>query len=300
MIISLNSCSTINGILSIFGLGSSKNQSNQSSTQTNKQTNTQTQISTQSTYEQLVLTYPISNPQNYLLYPAVGAAFTNLKEIFTEKSASMQDIYCLDNEFSIRRCAAARDSLYDLIFYRIKITAQNNQLTIEFSDLEGMAGGIVLFDDAEISKMPRLDTQKMSSQIKNEIERHLANATVYNEAKKAFFANNAFLNRAFTSVTNAMMNEFANTILKPGEISFNASILSVDQNKKTEFNNYSTEIYAGLYDNPPGSRAIAVIYLYTNDSGLARLRQSDKIALNGQLVRMERNALTQPVLIMTK
>jgi hypothetical protein len=161
-----------------------------------------------------------------------------------------------------------------------------------------MAGGIVLFTDAETSRMPRLDTQKMSSQIKDEIEQYLANSTIYNEAKKAFLANNAFLNRALTSVTNVMMNEFTNTVLKPGEIGLNVSIVSVDQNKKTEFSNYSTEIYAGLRDDP--SRSFGYVYMYTNDSSLARLRSSDKLILNGQLVRFERNALSQPVLIMTK
>ena len=239
------------------------------------------------------------NPQNFLLYPAVGTAFNNLKRSLGEKTANMRDIFCLHNEFSIRGCVAERRP-GDLITYQIKISAKGNQLSIEFANIEPIGSNIIQYSAAEVEAMPRFDTQKTADQIKTQIERSLASAAVYDEAKKAFLANNSFLNRAFTTVTRVMMDEFVAELFKDGEVSLNTSILDVKKNSNSEFGNYTTLISAGLYTDPPGSSAFAFITLYTNDTGLARLRQSEKITLNGKLVRTEYSATANPHFIMTK
>jgi hypothetical protein len=246
------------------------------------------------------LNYSLSlqNPQNYLLYPAVGVAFTSLKGSLGEKTADMRNIFCLDNEFTIQGCVAARRP-FDWINYQIKISAQDNQLIIEFTNIEPIGSDIMQYSEAEIEAL-RFDTQKIADQLKAQIERSLASAAAYGEAKKAFLANNAFLNRALVSVTSVMMNEFVATVLNDGEIGLSASILDVKQNDNAEFRNYTTVISAGLYTDPPVSRIFANITLYTNEASLTRLRQHDKTTLSGQLVRMENTVTGNPRFIMTK
>ena len=59
----------------------------------------------------LNFTFVLQNPQKYLIYPAVGAAFNNVKESLGAKTADLYDIYCLDNEFIIRNCFGVRSSI---------------------------------------------------------------------------------------------------------------------------------------------------------------------------------------------
>ncbi|MDR0313652.1 MAG: hypothetical protein LBI14_08635 [Treponema sp.] len=241
---------------------------------------------------------PLQNPLNYLLYPAVGAAFASLKGSLGEKTATIRDIYCLDNEFTIQGCVAERGRA-DLITYQIKITAQGNQLGISFVNIEPIGSYLMQYTAAEIEALPRFDTQRIADQLKTQIERNLASAAIYNEAKKAFLANNEFLYRAFAPVTRAMMSEFA-AALFDGEIALSVAILDVRQNDNAEFGNYATAIMAGLYTESSVSRLFANITLYTNDASLARLRQSDRTTLSGQLVRLEYNAALTPSLTMIK
>jgi hypothetical protein len=237
----------------------------------------------------------IQNPQNYLLYPAVGAAFTSLNESLGGK-ARLRDIDCLGNEFTIVNCAAAIRS--SAISYQIKIAYRDNQLLFEFSNI---VSAIMQFSDAEIETLPRFATQRTADQIKAQIERVLANAAAYADAKKAFLANNAFLNRAFVPVTTMLRDEFASTLFKDGEIGLNARISDVRQNKNAEFSNYTIEISASLYDDTASDRRrVFTVSLYTNDSSLSRLRDGEHVILSGQFVRMDYRDVFAPRFIMTK
>ena len=240
----------------------------------------------------------LQNPQNYLLYPAVGAAFTGLKGILGAKTANLRDIDCLDNKFTIRDCVAERKAL-DMITYQIKIAYKDNQLTVEFTNIEPNSTAIIDYSDKEIESLPRFDTQKTTDQLKAQIEQSLANANVYNSAKKAFLENNSFLRRAFVPITKALMDEFSATLFRGGEIGLSVSILDVKKNENAEFKNYATAISAGLFADASTSGAFALVTLYTNDAGLARLKQHENTALSGQFVRMEYSVAT-PRFIMTK
>jgi hypothetical protein len=238
----------------------------------------------------------LQNSQNYLLYPAVGVAYTNLKKTLGGKTATLRDIYCLDNQFAINGCVAERKA-FDIITYQIKISYRDNQLIIEFANIENNFNAMA-FSDKEIESLPGFNTKKTADQLKTDIEQVLASADAYNAAKKAFFENNDLLNRSFVSVTSAMRDEFAVTLFKDKEISLNASILDVKKNEKAEFSNYTTEISAGLYTNINISGAFAYVSLYTNDSSLTRLKQHEKTTLSGQFVRIEYNISGVPRFIM--
>jgi len=240
----------------------------------------------------------LQNPQNYLLYPAVGAAFTNLKGILGAKTANLRDIDCLDNKFTIRDCVAERKA-FDMITYQIKIACKDNQLTVEFTNIESIGSNIMQYSDKELESMSKFDTQKIANQLKAQIEQSLADANVYNSAKKAFLGNNAFLNRAFVPVTKMLMDEFTAALFKDGEIGINVSILDVKKNENAEFKKFAIAISAGLYTEASTSGAFAFIMLYTNDAGLARLKQREDVTLSGQFVRMEDNLGTKRI-IMTK
>jgi len=240
----------------------------------------------------------LQNPQNYLLYPAVGAAFSSLKGSLGAKTANLRDIDCLDNKFTIQDCVAQRKA-FDIITYQIKISYHEDQLIVEFTNIESGFNAIV-YSDAEVESFPRFDTKKTADQLKADIERVLASADAYKTAKKAFFENNNFLNRSFVSVTSVMRDEFAATLFKDGEISLSASILDVKKNEDAEFKNFATAISAGLYTEPSTSGAFAFIMLYTNDAGLAKLKQSEKITLSGRFVRIEYNMMGNKRFIMTK
>jgi hypothetical protein len=237
----------------------------------------------------LSFTLPLQNPQNYLLYPAVGAAFNSIKGSLGAKTANIWDVFCLDNEFTIQGCVAER-RLFDIISYHIKISVKDNQLNIEFINIGPIGTAIMQYSDAEVESLPKFDTQKIADQLKAQIERNLASAGVYNEAKKAFLANNAFLSRALVPITRVMMDEFVSKVLKGGEIGLSVSISDVKKNENSEFKNYTTVITASLFTDPPVSRIFAGLTLYTSDASLARLRQNETITLSGQLVRMEYSA----------
>jgi len=241
----------------------------------------------------------LQNPQNYLMYPAVASAFTSLGNNLLGKTAYMQDIYCLDNEFTIKGCVAERKP-GDLIAYQIKISAPDNNISIDFTNIDSIGSYIIQYSDAEVEALPRFDTQKIADQLKAQIEQSLASPAAYGNAKKAFLANNAFLKRAFSPVTNAMMDEFVATVFTKDDLSLNASILNVNKNDKAEFSNYATAINAGLYTGVPSSNAFAFITLYTNDASLTRLRQYEETTLNGQLVRVEKGPNGNPLFIITK
>jgi len=240
----------------------------------------------------------LQNPQNYLLYPAVGAAFTSLKEILGAKTANLRDIDCLDNKFTIRGCVAERKK-FDMITYHIKIAYKDNQLTVEFTNIEDIGSNIMQYSEKEVESMPKFDTQKIANQLKAQIEQSLANANVYNAAKKAFLENNAFLSQALAPITKVLMDEFTTALFKGGEISLSMSISDVKKNDNAEFKNYATAISASLWTDPPLPRSFAWIMLYTNDASLTRLKQSEKVTLSGQFVRMEDN-LGNKRIIMTK
>jgi hypothetical protein len=247
---------------------------------------------------ELNFTLALQNPQDYLLYPAVGVAYTNIKKTVGGKLASLWDIDCLDNQFTIRGCVAER-KMFDIITYQIKISCQDDQLTVEFINIEEKFDAMQ-FSDAEVESLPRFDTKKTADQLKADIEQTLANADAYNAAKKVFFENNDFLKRAFVPVTSAMRDEFTATLFKDGEISLNVSILDVKKNENAEFSDYATVISAGLYTSDGISGAFATASLYTNDSSLTRLKQHEKTTISGQLVRMEYNMMGQARFIMTK
>jgi len=247
---------------------------------------------------ELAYSLPLQNPQNFLLYPAVGAAFTNLTGILGAKTANLWDIDCLDNQFTIRGCVAERKA-FDMITYYIKLSYKDNQLTVEFTNIDIIGDKIMQYSDKELNSMSKFDTKKIADQLKAQIEQSLANAAVYNSAKKAFLENNNFLSRAFVSVTKILMDEFITTLFKDGEISFSATISDVRKNENADFKNYSTEVRASLYTEPYSSGAFAYISLYTNDAGLTRLKPNEKIKLSGQFVRLEETAITKRF-IMTK
>jgi hypothetical protein len=247
----------------------------------------------------LSFTLPLQNPQNYLLYPAVGAAFTSIKGSLGAKTANIRDIFCLDNEFTIRGCVASRGA-FDIITYHIKISVKDNQLNIEFINIGPIGSEIIQYTNAEVESFPGFDTQKIADQFKTQIERNLASAAVYNEAKKAFLANNEFLSRALVPITRVMMDEFVTKVLKGGEIGLSVTISDVKKNENSEFRNYTTMVSASLYTDISISGAFAYVILYTSDASLARLRQSEKTTLSGQLVRMDYAATGIPRFIMTK
>jgi len=233
------------------------------------------------------------------LYPAVGAAFNNLKGSYLwAKVANLRDIDCLDDKFIISNCVAARTT-FDLISYQIKFSYKDNQLTVEFTDIESLGFAVSQFSDRELESLPRFDPQRIAEQLKTQIEQSLANANVYNSAKKAFIENNTFLYRALSPITEVLMDEFIATLFKGGEISLSASISDVKKNTNAEFKNYTIEISATLWTDPPSRRSFAHIKLYTNDSNLARLKQYEDVKLSGQLVRFA-NSINSLDLIMTK
>jgi len=240
----------------------------------------------------------LHNPQNYLLYPAVGAAFTSLKGVLGAKTANLGDIDCLDNKFIIWDCVAQKKA-FDMITYQIKLVCKDNQLAVEFINIEPIGSNIMQYSDKELESMPKFDTQKIANQLKAQIEQSLANANVYNSAKKAFLENNAFLSRSLAPITKVLMDEFTTTLFKGEDIGLNVSILDVKKNENAEFKNYATAISAGLYTEPSTSGAFALVMLYTNDTGLTRLKQSEKTTLSGQFIRMEDN-LGKKRFIMTK
>jgi len=247
----------------------------------------------------LIVALALQNPQNYLLYPAVGAAFNDLKGILGAKTAVIRDIDCLDNQFTIQDCVAERKS-NDLIKYRIKITYKSNQLNIEFINIEPIGSTIMQYTDKELNMLQKFETQKISDQLKAQIERYLTNTNAYNAAKKAFLENNAFLKRAIEPITKVLLDDFVAALFKGGEIGLNATILDVKKNDTSEYKNLGIIISAGLYTEPSGSSAFALITLYTNDSNLARLKQHEKIMLNGQFIRMEYKTALYPTIVMTK
>ena len=248
-----------------------------------------------------VMTYslPLQNPHNYLLYPAVGAAFTSSKVNLGAKTANLWTIDCLGNEFIIQDCVAER-RMFDIISYQIKITYRDNQLIIEFINVKSAASLVIQYSDAELESLPRFDTQKTANQLKALIEQSLVNANAYGEAKKAFLANNPFLYRAFVPVTGILRDEFVSTLFMDGEISLNVRISDVNKNSNTEFSKYTTEVRATLYSGTATSRAFASITLYTNDNNLTRLKQGENTMLSGQLVRLEFPNVAVPSFIITK
>jgi len=210
----------------------------------------------------------------------------------------MRDIFCLDNEFSITGCVAERKP-GDLIKYQIKISGQDNKLNVSFANIESIGSEIMQYSDTEIEALPRFDPQKIADKLKTQIERSLASSGTYDNAKKAFLANNSFLELAFIPVTKVMMDEFVATIFTDDQLSLNTAILDVKKNDKAEFSDYTTAISAGLYAGASGSSAFAFITLYTNDTSLARLRQYENTTLSGKLVRMENGVSNKPLFIMT-
>jgi len=246
----------------------------------------------------LSYTMPLQNPHNYLLYPAVGAAVNNLKGIPGAKLVNLRDIDCLDNKFTISGFVAER-KVTDIISYQVKLAYKDNQLNFEISDIKPIGTEIMQFSDKEIGSMPKFDTQKTADQLKAQIEKSLADETVYNAAKKAFLENNDFLNRAFAPVTGVLMDEFTAEIFKGGEIGLSVSISDVKKNDNAEFKDFAFLVSASLFTSPPLSKLFASVLLYTNDTALARLKQSEKLTLSGQFVRLENSTLYTRI-IMTK
>ena len=238
--------------------------------------------------------FSLQNPNNYFLYPAVSATVERLAQVLCSKTAYLGNINVLNNTFSIRRCIASRGE-FDLVEYRINISYQDDQLVVELTDME--KGNIMLFSDAEMKALAKFEPQRIAEQIKTEIERVLTNATAYSTAKAAFIANNSHLRWAFSGITRAMMDEFAQELFMGAEITLNVRVIDVKTNTNAEFSRYATEVTAGLFpDN--SATPFATISLYTSDPGYARMSRGQN-KISGQFVRMGSNALG-PVLIMTK
>jgi hypothetical protein len=234
------------------------------------------------------ITLALQNPQNYLIYPAVGAAFDSMKQTFG-KLAFLSSISCLDNEFVIKSCVAAVKSPLDINKYQINITYKENQLSVEFTDIEPIGGTIMAFTDKELESITRFDTQKIVEQLKTQIEKSLAGADAYKAAKKAFFENNSFISGSLYSLTDFSEGEFIEKILKGEELSFSASVSNVKKNDKAEFKNYTAEISATLPIEGSSSFLAHRVTLYTSDSALTRLKTGDKVKLSGKFVRLEKN-----------
>jgi len=234
----------------------------------------------------LNITLALQNPQNYLIYPAVGAAFDSMKQT-VGKLAFLTDISCLDNEFSIKSCVAAIKNPNDINKYRIKITCKDNQISFQFGDIESIGGSIQAFTGKEIESITRFDTQKIADQLKTQIEKSLATADAYKAAKKAFFENNSFLSSALHTLTSFTKDEFVEKILKGEELSFSATVLDVKKNNNAEFKNYTAEISAYLPEEGSSSFLTPNVTLYTSDSSLTRLKSGEKIKLSGKFVRLD-------------
>jgi hypothetical protein len=228
----------------------------------------------------------LQNPQNYLIYPAVGEAFNSLKAVFGAKTADLYDISCLDNEFTIKNCVATRGE-FNYISYWIKIAYQQNQLAIEFTNIERMDASFMTIYDRELETLTRFITDNISDQLKTQIEKSLANADAYKAAKKAFLENNNFLSRAFSPINSILMDEFTTKLFKDGEISLTGIIVDVKKNEKAEFKNYTMEISASMRTDSRGALPFGSIILYTSDNALARLKSGEKVTLSGKFVRVE-------------
>lgn len=232
-------------------------------------------------------TFDLNNPHNYLLYPAVGVAFTNVSRMLGGKhdyQPRLSTINALNNEFQIRSAQASRTPT-EVITYRVNISGNDNKLVITFTDIEPFDSGLIIYNDAEIRAM-RFDPSRIANQIKTEIERVLVSEAAYNTAKVAFLANNDFLSRALASVTGMMEEEFIKTVLGPGEVTFNARISNVQPNEAAEFSNFSTYVTASLTDSA-GRIPFAYINFYTSDPAFARITPNTNMALTGTFVRME-------------
>jgi len=244
-----------------------------------------------------IYSFALKNPQNYLIYPAVGAAFNNLKQTLGN-NAQLYNINCLDNEFIIRDCVAAIRNQNDINNYRIKITCKENQLSVEFTNIEPISKtDLLLYTDKDIKSISKYDTQKISDQLKTQIEKTLATEDAYKAAKKAFLEDNTFLYRSISSVNSMLIDEFVTKIFKDGEISFNASVTDVKKNENVAFKDYTMEISASL--RTERSSDYIFLTLYTSDSALARLKSGDKIKLSGNVVNLERK-MTVYLITMTK
>jgi len=145
----------------------------------------------------------------------------------------------------------------------------------------------MIYQDYEIEKMSRFDTQKIADQLKVQIEKSLATADAYKAAKKAFFENNSFLSSALRPLTNFSKDEFVEKILKGEEISFSASVIDVKKNEIAEFKNYTAVISAYLPVEGSSSSFAPRVTLYTSDSSLTRLKSGEKVTLSGKFVRLE-------------
>jgi len=234
------------------------------------------------------LTYSLAlqNPQNYLIYPAVAAAFNSLKQTLG-KTSDLYDISCLDNEFVIQNCFGVRGAI-DYIEYKIKIAYKEGKLNINFTDIKSGGGSSInAYESYEIDKAAKFDTQKIVDQLKAQIEKSLASADAYKSAKKAFFENNSYLYRVLNSLTSFSKDEFVEKVLKGEELSFSASVSDVKKNEVAEFKNYTAVISGSL--RPEGSNLFSVprVTLYTSDSSLTRLKSGEKVTLSGKFVRLE-------------
>jgi len=244
-----------------------------------------------------IYSFGLKNPQNYLIYPAVSAALSNIKPTLGN-NAVLYNIDCLDNEFIIRDCIAAIRNQNDINNYRIKITCKENQLSIVFTNIEPISKTqLSLYTDKEIKSITKYDTQKISDQLKTQIEKTLATEDAYKAAKKVFLENNTYLYSSLSSVSSMLIDEFVTKILKDGEISFNATVSDVKKNEKAEFKDFTMEISASLRTERPTETII--LRLYSSDSALARLKSGDKIKLSGNVVSLERQVLAY-IITMTK
>jgi hypothetical protein len=245
-----------------------------------------------------LITLPLQNPNNFPLYPAMGAALNATKSLLGAKTAAFATIDTLDDIFVIDSCVAERGRL-DLVEYKIKIEYKDNNVNIAFFDVEKMSKTAMFYDTKDFSTFSKFDTQNIANQLKTKIEQTLINTTAYNTAKKEFLENNAFLYRAFSSVSNALKDEFIEKMFK-GEVSFSVRVGDVKKNDKAAFSGYSYEIDCSCF-MPVLNRIFLTVKLYTSDAVLARLKPGETLVLSGQFANYEDRSYPQsPILSMTK
>jgi len=185
--------------------------------------------------------------------------------------------------------------------YKIRIEYKDNKVNFAFFDVVKMGKTAMVYNDNDFSSFSKFDTQNIANQLKTKIEQTLANQAAYDAAKKAFLENNAFLYRAFNSVSNALMDEFVEKLFKgQGQLSFTVYVGNVNKNDKAAFSGFSYEIDCSLFE-PISKRLFLDVKLYTSDAALARLKKGETLVLAGEFASFQDRKYPQtPTVSMTK
>jgi hypothetical protein len=235
----------------------------------------------------------LQNPNNLLIYPAVGKAFNSA---VLGGSAYFSDVDCLDNRFKIIRCSAFYDKGEgSFINYDITISLQDAFLVFEFGNIRTDVVSLM----TKNSNPPRYDPKGIAEQFAKDINAVLGNTSAYQNARIEVLGNNDFLSPALGDITSILENEFVETILKGVTVTIDTTISNVKENQnQEEYPSYAYEVQGQLYVTTRDRGAYASLRLYTNNRDYTRLKSLEKAKLSGTFVALKSN-IGSKSLIMT-